>query len=779
MDSDAVERVRARKLAWIGAAFVAILPLLFHLPYFSGDRILYQADTAQLQYPRYKILCEALQNEGQLPLWQHWLYTGSPFHANPENPTLYPPVLLFARFFTPVWTINLTVLMHLSVAALGMFFLVRRLWLRMDPSAGSSAVATAGAIIGACMFSLSYWTRTDHLNLVAYGATHALIPWVLLCADALLEGPRPRRAAGFLGLLVGFQVLSGGLYVIPYAALSLVLWMVFLGVLGGRERARRALTYGVLAALLAALIVSGKYLPYREWIGVTNRAAELDYAEALGTTLATKRGLFDWDTLWTRLSWFTFFGTTVVLALTAVPLLRRPVVRLAFGLVILCFLIALGGSVHRLMFDYVPVFDQTRNASRAWTGVNALLPVLAGLGCCGLLGRFARLRQRPMALVGVGALIAALLAPCLAYSFRYQQAFTNPERFSELPGLYTQWPAAARSAGKEWRAMNVDRDTPLQRNEQFISTVLEVETPSGYLGHVWPRALEYHLYGKPEAPLSDELRFRRRSTLSVEWMVSTSHAPGAPAVSKVIMPDFVDGNTLTKNLLARARAIEPSVVAAVYGDDDCEVTYAMLDSGTFPLQEASTIQLAAERELTPEELGALDALILRGEPSPQALAAAEAMRALGKTVVTVAVPLSAEDLASVLLVEHDILAMKALNLEPAIDGFERLSSSATIVKRADATRGRWLVLSEPWWLYPGWEARTASGTLANIERADGFSSAIFVPAGEDSVRADYAPKSSRVGLWLYLAGIVIALLVALLPARSQLSSSGASRSSSP
>src|SRR5688572_21477147 len=120
------DRASARWSVVAAASFAAALPILFHLRFFTGERILYSADTAQRQYPRYRILCDALQREGGLASWQTWLYGGSPFHANPENPTLYPPVVLLARFCTPIWTIHLTILAHLALAALGMFFLVRR-----------------------------------------------------------------------------------------------------------------------------------------------------------------------------------------------------------------------------------------------------------------------------------------------------------------------------------------------------------------------------------------------------------------------------------------------------------------------------------------------------------------------------------------------------------------------------------------------------------------------------------------------------------------------------
>ena len=74
-------------------------------------------------------------------------------------------------------------------------FLRNAVFLRLSPAAlgrrDTPLVRGRGALLAACLFSMSLWTRSDHLNLVAYGATHALIPWVLLCADSVLNGPRP------------------------------------------------------------------------------------------------------------------------------------------------------------------------------------------------------------------------------------------------------------------------------------------------------------------------------------------------------------------------------------------------------------------------------------------------------------------------------------------------------------------------------------------------------------------------------------------------------------
>ena len=152
----------------------------------------------------------------------------------------------------------------------------------------------------------------------------------------------------------------------------------------------------------------------------------------------------------------------------------------------------------------------------------------------------------------------------------------------------------------------------------------------------------------------------------------------------------------------------------MYDDVDSEVAYALLDEGTFPLMEAATIQFEREREASAEELGALDALILRGTPSPQAEKAAAAMRSAGKPVISVGIPLTETDRAGIFKIGHDVLAMAAEKLEPSIDKFERLRSDATEITRIDSARGRWLVVSEPWSIYDGWTAHTDSGDRKSV-----------------------------------------------------------------
>jgi hypothetical protein len=738
----------------IALALVAfVLPLFFHRQYFSGDAIIYGADTAQLQLPRYEILCDTLQGEFRLPLWQNLLYGGSPFHANPENPTLYPPILALATFLPPLLTINLTILLHLGLCAVGMFVLVQRLWSRM----GRPETAPAGAFVAAVIFSLSLWTRQDHLNLVAYGAAHAFIPWILWASDRLLFSDRPRQSVGLLALLLAGQIFTGGLYVIPYSFLLLGLWFTLVGLLGNPETRTRAIRGGLLAGLIALVIASAKLLPYLEWLPTTNRGDGLGLIEARGVTLGG-HGEFTWELARRRVLWFTGGGWGLAPALLALPLLRHATVRAVFLLAGFFFAVSLGGPLYRVLFEVVPPFDQIRDARRAWLCVNALVPIASGLGTCWLLSILGLWRWPAVAsLLGLG--LGLVIAPRMEHtSYRLEEALHQPDSFEHLMGLYPVWTEAAEKAGHDWRAFYLHKDVPDGRNEQFITSALGVETPAGYLGHVWPRRLARHLYSPDGTEMPSRLRHPRLGMMSVRYFV-TQDASVAPQVDPLLLfPKGIDGTAVFENSLARPRAIMPSVVCALFGDQDDELLYALLDHPLFPSQSASVLSIESGERLSDAELEALDAVVLvevGAAEDDEVRVNVRAARKSGALVTTLTLPLDDAGHAAIEELAQRI-HRRSLTRPPVNLAFERKQSGTSLVSRLATETGspkRFVVVSEPWSMYPGWKA-TASGATVPIRRADGVCSAVLLEPRMQALTARYSPLSVLIGYVLGALGLL-------------------------
>jgi hypothetical protein len=772
MESGLSPSGRQRKVELVLGFLAVLLPLLLHAPFFSSEAIVYRADAAQLQYPRYRILCDALQIHHSFPLWQDLVYGGSPFHASPENPTLYPPVLLFAAFAGPVLAINLVILTGLAAAALGMYLFVLRLWKRLEPEAGG--VAAAGAFVAAQCFALNHWTRVDHLNLVTYGHAHALFPWILIAAGGVLQGARPLRAAGWLALLVAADVHTGGLYVFPYVCLSVGVWFALHGLLGGPQARARTLKYGTLAAVFAGLMVASKIVPYLEWVPTTNRGEPLSYADALERTLGGPAGAFKWKAVWANIQVYTGGGWGLLPMVVALPLVKHGVVRTILGLTLFFFAVALGGVAHRFLV-HIPPFGDVRGAWRAWCAIDLFWPMASGLGVAWLLSRVPSLRRSALLAGLFGLALGMPLAWRLFHSTpRHDGDMHYPNEVSEVLTRYVNWPSVAELAGDDWRAFYIDKVVPEDRNEQFVTSELGIETPAGYLGHVWPWRLERHVYGEEdERPLDPAVRHRRLAVLSTRYFVT--HDPERPAPDnggRKTEPVGIDGTAVALNPIAIPRAFAPAAVAAIAGDVDDELMYGMLDRPELPVQHVGLVAIEAGTTLSAEEWTALDLLVVGGGSEEAAALAAEAHeRKL--TVVELPLPLDDVGRAALVRVAERLAEDAASGMTHAVD-FERVRPGETSLRLpSDAAwdGGRFVVVSEPWSWYPGWSVTSGGDQLA-LHRADGVVTTVFVPKEATELNAVYAPRSFVVGLVLGALGLLLAVgALARRPAEEQASQS--------
>ncbi|MBI4055061.1 MAG: hypothetical protein HY402_02890 [Elusimicrobia bacterium] len=128
--------------------------------------------------------------EGRLPFWNPSLFLGTPLLANPQSAVLYPGSLLF-YFLPTLQAMNLTLLAHLFLAALGTYVLARQ-W-RLSPL-GALWLAAAYALSPFVLFRIPQGVPTLLFSL-------SWIPWIWTCYFTRRTVP--------LGFLLALQLLSG------------------------------------------------------------------------------------------------------------------------------------------------------------------------------------------------------------------------------------------------------------------------------------------------------------------------------------------------------------------------------------------------------------------------------------------------------------------------------------------------------------------------------------------------------------------------------------------
>jgi hypothetical protein len=191
---------------------------------------------------------------GEWPLWNPLSCLGTPFLAQLNTLTLYPPSLIYL-LLPLTWALPFFCLLHLYLGGLGMYFLATR-W-----SGSRLGGAVAGTVFAFNGLSLNFLMWPSHI------ATFALMPWVIwLTQQAWESGGRKIILAA---LLAALQVLAGGPETILLTWLVLAALAVAAMVNGAPVAvARRFLAVGFLAVGLTAV----QMLPFADLSLHSNRS---------------------------------------------------------------------------------------------------------------------------------------------------------------------------------------------------------------------------------------------------------------------------------------------------------------------------------------------------------------------------------------------------------------------------------------------------------------------------------------------------------------------------
>ncbi len=256
------------------SVLVAIPLVVFLVPALFGHAIV-TGDNQIQNLPLRALSGEDLRH-GHLPLWDPYIWSGSPLLGGLNAGALYPCTWLFA--FLPVltaWTINLVVVY--ITAAVGTYLFLRQQALR--PFSCAFAAASFA-------FAGSMSAQVVHLGIVQ---GTSWIPWMLLVEQRLARqllggGPHDHvmgragaaawRRVALLGLLGGLVLLTGEPRAMANAAVVVglaALWHLLRGGAGVRARAAFLSSF-VLAAVLAAAVGAVQLVPGWSFISESQRA---------------------------------------------------------------------------------------------------------------------------------------------------------------------------------------------------------------------------------------------------------------------------------------------------------------------------------------------------------------------------------------------------------------------------------------------------------------------------------------------------------------------------
>ncbi|HEY4723072.1 MAG TPA: hypothetical protein VII92_14560, partial [Anaerolineae bacterium] len=173
------------------------LILLFFWKLAFTNLIIARGDIFYYFYPYRDYAASALR-DGHIPLWNPYLFMGAPFLANSQVGFFYPLNLLMSWLDT-ARAINWTIVLHIFIAASGVYVFARR-------RLGLSIVA---AWLAAVSFGLGGYlgTQIEHVNQLQ---GLAWIGWIFLAYDLAVSSQRSAiRNKLILALLIAVQLLAG------------------------------------------------------------------------------------------------------------------------------------------------------------------------------------------------------------------------------------------------------------------------------------------------------------------------------------------------------------------------------------------------------------------------------------------------------------------------------------------------------------------------------------------------------------------------------------------
>lgn len=234
---------------WVQLVLVFFLIcLLRFFPFFFQSKALIFGDNYSLMVPG-KLFTAHWLRKGVFPLWNPTILGGIPWIGDVNQSVLYPSTLIFA-LFKPATALNWTVILHLFLTFLGMYFAAKR-WLKSKES-------HFFALIAAILWTLSSQI-TGSINNLSTIQSLAWMPWVVYFG---LRVTKAFKSKIWFAVVVLFQFAGG----YPQHVIYSILTAVLLNVLAGLNKTNFWfwLKNWVLTAILSIALSAVIWLPFLE-----------------------------------------------------------------------------------------------------------------------------------------------------------------------------------------------------------------------------------------------------------------------------------------------------------------------------------------------------------------------------------------------------------------------------------------------------------------------------------------------------------------------------------
>ena len=309
--------------------------------------------------------------DGTLPFWTPYWYSGQPLFGDGQVFFLNLTHIFMILFKNIFLSINLSTLIYFFIAGLGMYFFAKRI-------IGSRSAAFIAAII--FMFNGLIYGFVIGGN-PSILEPYSLMPLIFLCILKARKAKNPVNYSIIAGILLAFQIFSGGAQIFIYTALLIGLYFAFSAINNNfTSNLIKLFVIGLITFTIFFGIAAVKLLPGFDFINKTNRAFGVSYQEYVGGDKFVFRDFLKILVFDKPYSGVYLGITSFILSLISLSLWKKRTVLFLVLTSIFILLLGSGGFISRFFYDYVPVFSQTRHIGRALFVFVFAISILAGYG---------------------------------------------------------------------------------------------------------------------------------------------------------------------------------------------------------------------------------------------------------------------------------------------------------------------------------------------------------------------------------------------------------------
>ncbi len=397
-------------LAMLGAVALVVAPLFIHTDTYG------QHDWDPTEAHRY-LAVKTLKVFHQFPFWDPYTCGGHTWWGGMESGTVVSPWLPIYLLASLTWAIRLEIIGATLLSSVGTWFFAGR----FTKSPGLRLIAVAAFAING---RFGEQVGVGH----AWHLYYAWTPWALFFLDrAIAMAPKPWTSAKriergplrdviLLGAMLAMMVYTGGIYPLPHTICAIACYSIYAAI---ASRSLRPIGYAIGGGALSFAFAAPRLLPIldmlRRFPRLVDSPESMDLAGLVGVFTAKEAGVhpmvspWGWHEFGIYTGWIPFL--LMLFALLFAARARERALRVAGGF---CLLLGFGRfhewSPWALMHDHVPIFESQHVPSR-WLYPAALLLVVAASGVIErFLARQARRGWLEVALLSLGAYVAADVA---------------------------------------------------------------------------------------------------------------------------------------------------------------------------------------------------------------------------------------------------------------------------------------------------------------------------------------------------------------------------------